>query len=270
MATYSGTFVRSRRPNFDDNARNWGEGVDPRHGTSETPDLGTPPPVRHVKQEVPYYIEDMVDLSRTPPYWADDDTETMPYDDQLQHDVPTLPYGVPDNDKLRSLSGQLHGTKKRVAPYRRATMVDRDWTTKNETVREQSLPASRQDGTLSGFALRALRGRNSLAVNNPGDPDVSYSGNYVRQGWEISRWTQRRMPRKGLSHEKRQLLVNVADTAIDTPGHAGPYSSPFRNFGNFSMGAQKPGVRREPQPWDQDAADDFTTDETSNFNSWGL
>lgn len=267
---YSGNLVRSNQPNYDDNTRNWGEGVDPRHATSLTPDVGTPPPNPHVKQQVPYFIQDMVDVTGEPPYWPDDDTETAQYDNVLQHDIPTLPYGVPDNDRLRQQSGILHSEKKRKSPSRTATMVARDFTTENESRREQSLPGSRQDGALTGFALRALRGYNSLPVNNPGDPDVSYSGNYVRQGWDLSRLTTRRMPRRGLTHAKRQLHVNVAQTAIDTPGHPGPYSSPFRNFGNFSMGAQRPGVRREPQPWDQDVADDFTTDESAHFNSWGL
>lgn len=267
---YSGNLVRSNQPNYDDNTRNWGEGVDARHATSSAPDMGTPPPVSHVKLEVPAWIEDMVDLSREPPYWPDDDTETAQYDDVQQHNVAHLPYGVPDNDRLRQESGIIHSVKKRVMPYRRATMVARDFTTKNESIRLESLPQSRQDGALTGFALRALRGRNSLAVNNPGNPDVSYSGNYVRQGWELSRVTNRRMPRRGLSHAKRQMHVNVAQTAIDTPGHAGPYSSAFSNFGNFAKGAQKPGVRREPQPWDQDLADDFSADETPGYNSWGL
>lgn len=273
MARLSGNLASSTRSNVaprPDNTRNWGEGVDPRHANSDQPDLGFPAPVPHVKLEVPDFIEDMVDLSREPPYFPDTDLETAQYDDKFQHDVETLPYGVPDDDRMRQMSGQLHSVQKNVYPYMRATKVDRDFTTKNESRREQSLPPTRMDGAVSGQALRALRGFNSLSVNNPGNPETSYSGNYTRQGWELSRITNRRMARRGLAHTKRELHVNLADTAIDTPPHPGPYSSPFHNFGNFNVGAYRPSVRREPGAWDQDIADDYTEDETLNYHSWGL
>lgn len=273
MARFSGNLAATRTANvpaLPDNTRNWGEGVDARHGDPNIPDLGQPPPAPHVKLEVPPFIEDMVTLTREPPYFPLEDPEPAEFDDKFQHDVSTLPYGVPDNDRLRQMSGQLHGIRKGVYPYLRTTKVARDFTTKNETRREQSLPGLRQDGALSGFALRALRGFNSLPVNNPGSPDVSYSGNYVRQGWDISRITNRRMPRRGLTHVKRELHVNVAATAVDTPPHAGPYSSPFRNFGRWNVRAYMPSLRREPEPWDQDAADDYAQEQASNYNSWGL
>lgn len=270
MARFTGNLAASTRPMPRDNTRNWGEGTDPRHDII-VPDLGQPAPVPHVKLEVPLFIEDMVDLSREPPYFPLDDQEPAEFDDKFQHDTATLPYGKPDNDRMRQLSGQLHSIKKQGHyPYMRATKVDRDVSTRNESLREQSLPASRQDGALSGFALRALRGFNSLPVNNPGDPDISYSGNYVRQGWDLSRVTNRLMRRRGISHFKRELHINVAQTAIDTPPHPGPYSSGFRNFGRWNVRAYLPSQRREPEPWDQDAVDDYSAEESSHYSSWGL
>lgn len=273
MARYSGSLVASTRGSYapGDNAKNWGEGVDARHGTAG-PDLGFPPPAPHVKLEVPDFIEDQVTLGREPPYFPDADMETAQYDDIHQHEPQPggLPYGVPDNDRLRTLSGALHSRLRRIPPYRMATMVARDFTTENESRREQSLPAVRQEGSIAGQSLRALRGFNSLAVNNPGDPEISYSGNYVRQGWDLSRITNRRMPRRGLTHTKRVLHVNTADTAIDTAPHPGPYSSSFRNFGRLNVGAYLPSIRREPRPWDEDQANDYSADEQANYNSWGL
>jgi len=255
-----------------DNARNWGEGVDPRHADRTAPDQGTPPPAPVHRLEIPPFIEDQVNLSRTPPAWPDADTETAPYDDPGQHEVSTLPWGVRDDDRLRTLSGQLHNMQRRVFPYQAATKVDRDFTTRNESLREQSLPpsAAAQGGPISGQALRALRGRNSLPVNNPGDPLTSFSGNYVRQGWEISRVTNRRMPLRGISHTKRELHLNLADTAMDAPGTPGPYSSPFQRFARLNVGPAKPGQRREPRPWDEDMVDDFGDGAEGALPSWGL
>lgn len=272
----SGTFQTSERyvgyrPR--DNTRNWGVGVEPDHGDRNTPDPGTPAPAPVPRLEGPPFLEDMVDVSRTPPYFPDADTETAPYDRADQHDAPTLPWGVRDNDRLRRLSGALHAAQKRVFPYQAATKVDRDYTTRNETRREQSLPPSpaAQGGPISGQALRALRGRNSLPVNNPGDPLTSFSGNYVRQGWNISRITNRRMARRGLSHTKRELHLNLATTATERPGMPGPYASPFSSVPVASVGPQRPATRREPRPWDEDQVEDFAADTgPSGYVSWGL
>jgi hypothetical protein len=279
MAPISGSFKNSPKATGyvpKDNTRNWGTGVDPGHDRADMPDLGTPPPVRHAKLLPPEYIEDYYDPERDePPYFALKDQEPAHFDDPDQHDVETLPWGVPDNDRLRQISGRLHSIRRGAQwAYRTASMVDRDVTTRNVTERLQSLPPGgmpQQGGPITGGALRALRGFNSLPVNNPGSPDVSYSGNYTRQGWEISRWTNRRMGRRGISHTKRQLHVNVAATAIDTPPHPGPYSSPFASYGDFAVGMQRPAQRREPRPWDEDQVEDYSGEpDTGDFVVWGL
>jgi hypothetical protein len=273
---YTGNFVSNAQnnvPGRPDNTRNWGEGVDPRHeNQSYTADYGFPPPEPVVKLRVPSWVEDdMVFIHREPPYFADADTETAQYDDEQQHNTPTLPRGAPDDDKSRQLSGMIHGQQRRIFPYQMSIRVDRDYTTKNETVRNQSLPGSRQDGPLTGFALRAVRGRNSLPVNNPGNPDISFSGNYVRQGWDLYRFTERRMPLRNFRHDKRPIDANLAATAVSKPGRPGPYSSPFPSSPRLNVGAYRPAQRREPGQWDADSVVDYAEDENPEIPlSWGL
>lgn len=256
------------------NARNWGTGVEPDHGdrTDSPPGFPAPAPVHRL--ESPPFIEDMFDPSRTPPAWPDADTEsgdmagTRPVEQSLaQHDVPTLPWGVRDDDRLRRLSEAAHSAQKRVFPSQMATKVARGFLDRVESVRLQSLPQTPMGtgGVITGQALRSLRGRNSLAVNNPGTEDGPDTGNYVRQGWDLSRWTDRPMRRRGISHTKRELHVNVAETGIDSPGMPGPYTSPFPSFGSLRVGTARPGVRREPRPWDEDVADDFTAGGGAQF-----
>ena len=275
----SGSFKTSARyigyrPDVRGNARNWGTGVDPDHtGRDEIPH-GFPAPAPVARLEVPPFIEDMFDVSRQPPSWPDADTESgdmagsRPVHESLaQHDVATLPWGVKDNDRLRQMSGAAHSAKKRVAPYRMATKTARGFQDTFESARLQSLPQTPMGtgGVITGQALRALRGRNSLAVNNPGVEDGPDTGNYVRQGWDLSRWTDRKMRRRGITHTKRELHVNVAETGVDSPGMPGPYTSPFSSFGSLKVGTAKPAVRREPRPWDEDVATDYTSDTGAQF-----
>lgn len=283
-APISGTWRRSGRyvgyrPDARGTARNWGVGADPDHADRSDLDPGTPPPAPVARLEIPTFIEDMADVHRTPPAWPDADTEsgdmagTRPVHQSLaQHDAPTLPWGVRDTDRLRQISGRLHAAQRRVFPYMMATRVDRSRDTVYESTRLQSLPpsAAAQGGPISGQALRALRGRNGLPINNPGDPEVSFSGNYVRQGWDLSRWTERKMWRRSITHTKRELHVNIAETGAEAPGMPGPYTSPFPSWARLRVGTAKPGARREPRPWDEDVVDDFTAVEVTGYSSWGL
>lgn len=275
----SGTWRQSPRyagyrPDVRGTARNWGTGVDPDHGDRTMPHGHPPPPPVHRLQPPPF-IEDMFNVSRQPPSWPDADTESGDYrgyarveDSLAQHDVPTLPWGVRDDDRLRRMSDAAHSAQKRILPSQMATKVARGVRDRIESVRLQSLPQTPMGtgGVITGQALRSLRGRNSLVVNNPGTEDgPSGSGNYVRQGWELSRWTDRPMRRRGLSHTKRVLHVNTAEVGADAPGLPGPYASPFPQWGSLRVGTARPGVRREPRPWDEDVATDFTEDTAAQF-----
>jgi hypothetical protein len=275
----SGSFKTSARyvgyrPDVRGTARNWGTGVDPDHDDRTPGPPGFPEPAPVHRLEVPPFIEDMFNVSRQPPYYPDADTETAdfhgtrpPWQSMDQHEGPALPWGVPDNDRLRAASTQLHNMQKRRLPYQMATKTARGFMDTFESARLQSLPQTPMGtgGVITGQALRALRGRNSLAVNNPGTEDGPDTGNYVRQGWELSRWTNRLMRRRGISHTKRELHVNVAETGVDSPGMPGPYTSPFSSFGKLTVGVAKPAVRREPRPWDEDVATDYTDSEYTGF-----
>ncbi|WP_433478148.1 hypothetical protein ACQPZP_14605 [Spirillospora sp. CA-142024] len=275
----SGSFKTSARyigyrPDARGNARNWGVGADSDHDDRTPGPPGFPEPAPVHRLEVPPFIEDMFDVSRQPPNYGDADTETADYNGYApveaslaQHDAPTIPWGTPDNDRLRRISGAAHSAQKRVFPSQMATKVARGFMDRIETVRLQSLPQTPMGtgGPLTGQSLRALRGRNSLAVNNPGTEEGPDTGNYVRQGWEISRWTERPMRRRGLSHTKRELHVNTAEVGVEAPGLPGPYTSPFASFGSLRVGTARPGVRREPRPWDEDDRTDFTDDTGNQF-----
>src|SRR5690606_38479991 len=129
----------SYRPDARGTARNSCVGVDPGHSDRTMPHGHTlPAPVTRL--EIPPFIEDMFDVSRQPPAWPDYDTEsgdmagTRPVHMSLaQHDVPTLPRGVPDNDRLRRLSHAAHSAKRRMFPSQTATMVSRGFQDKIET-----------------------------------------------------------------------------------------------------------------------------------------
>lgn len=275
----SGSFRTSARyvgyrPDARGTARNWGTGVEPDHDDRTPGPPGFPAPAPVARLETPAFIEDMFNPSRTPPSWGDADTEsgdmagTRPVEASLaQHEVPTLPWGVKDDDRLRRLSDTAHSAQKRILPSQMATRVARGFMDRIESVRLQSLPQTPMGtgGVITGQALRSLRGRNSLAVNNPGVEDGPDTGNYVRQGWDLSRWTDRPMRRRTISHTKRELHVNVAETGVDSPGMPGPYTSPFSSFGSLRVGTARPGVRREPRPWDEDVVDDFTADAAAGF-----
>lgn len=79
------------------------------------------------------------------------------------------------------------------------------------------------------------------------------------------------MARRGINHTKRPLMPNLATTATNRPGASGPYVSPYPTFARLNVGTYRPSVRREPQQWDLDVAEDYAEDEDSErFLTWGL
>ena len=271
MAAISGTFKTSARyigyrPPAD-NSRNWGTGVDPDHGRSDLPDLGFPSPVEPAfRNWTPPYLEDYFDP-------AADDLPYLPQREQepAGHDVPSVPSGYIRDDASQAANGAARMVGRGANTSVGRPTGRRDYGETNVTEMRRSLPPLRgEPGPLTGQALRALRGRNSLEVNNPGSPEVSFSGNYVRQGQEIYRLTNRPMPRRGLSHTKRPLYVNVAATAIDSPGVESPYSSAFSSAPNMSVGPPVPFLRRQPRPMDEDAVQDGTELYEEPITRWGL
>lgn len=241
---------------------NWGQGVDPGHEDPSLPDYGStgmaaPPPM----PGTPDYLvagvyEPGIYPLKDPPYFPPVDAEPAGHDG---YGYPA--WGVPDDERSRSEATAARDQDRGAQVYRYVTKVFRDWTQTFETARTQSLapPADGTGGAL-GEARRALRGFNALALNNPGSAEENYSGNYIRQGWEISRWTNRTVRRTGLTHTRRPIHLNLANVAHETEPQEGadysPYGSPFVSRARVTSGISTPVQRREPRPWGEDATVD--------------
>lgn len=249
---------------------NWGTGVDTRHADPDLPDYGStdvagPPPMPGTPDYLVATVEPGMYPLTEPPYYPPIDQEPAGHDG---YDY--APWGVPDDQRSRAELEAGHDQDRGAIVSRYVSKVFRDFTQTFQTARTQSLPPP-QDGTggASGEARRALRGFNALALNNPGSPEENYSGNYIRQGYEISRWTGRRVPRTGLTHTRRPIQLNVATTAAQTQGPTGedysPYGSPFLSVARVVSGISTPVQRREPRPWDEDAVVDAADQDAAAY-----
>lgn len=98
--------------------------------------------------------------------------------------------------------------------------------------------------------LRALRGKNSLAENNPDG---------FRVGQRVQRWYTRRIPMHYRRHELRVVRTKLAEGARQSPAmeQGNRYTSPFANIvsGKKRTG-MSPIQRRTPRPWDEAAVTD--------------
>lgn len=257
---------------------NWGDGVDPRHdvATPHTQWSDADPtmvyPDFHV--EVPPFLEDSFNISYIPPTFPPEFSEPDGHDG-----IQTAPWGVTDQ-RSQVTNNAARSADRGMAKWavRRHT-IGRGSTETFDSQRTQSSEAPQTDLPGPGQAERALRGKNALALNNPGNAETNFSGNYTRAGWEQHRWTNRWMPRRTLSHTKRMLHLNLATTAMPSAAPQGdsynPYTSPFDGRTTQMVAKrQKTMARREPRPWDEDITTDgsagtFQSD-TSQYNSWGL
>lgn len=277
---YSGSFKKTVAPDYAGThpARlNWGTGADPGHANPEWgSDQGFPALKNPALPEVPTHVEDTYDPeSAESPYFMPSDREPSGHDGYGPAPSRFNPYQEIANDYKRH-DADYGADLKNTMP-----VVMRQYDQTYSSPREQSLPPSSGDGDsgVTGQALRALRGHNALAENNPGSSDVNFSGDYIRQGYEISRLADRRMPRRRLTHTKRDLHLNLASVAQETKPQSGnnysPYSSPFNGaVGRVASGISAPMQRREPRPWDETAVTDGTEDsydyDTDQYSSWGL
>lgn len=100
--------------------------------------------------------------------------------------------------------------------------------------------------------LRALRGKNSLAENNPEG---------FRIGQRVQRWYMRKIPMHYRTHELRVVRNKLADSARQSPAMpaGNRYTSPFDNI---ASGKKRTGMspiqRRTPRAWDEAAVADGT------------
>lgn len=277
MATeaISGSFKASPRyQGYDekDPTDNWGAPVDMRHNDPSFMAYGGRFPEAAIPSEsVPPALEDMFNPGAEPPYYPDPDREPR------THDTPNVPSaGIkePRASAVASAARERGYGEENI--YKRSDKVARDATETHESPRVQSLPPG-NDQTAPGQAQRAMRGKNSLPLNNEGSPEQNYSGNYTRQGFELFRWTNRTMPRRKLTHTKRPLYLNVAQVATETPGATGsgwtPYASDVTSVSTQRVGPKTPAIRQEPPPWDENAVmngeeEDFAN--TSDYLVFGL
>lgn len=272
MATLSGSLKATYAGGYYDKfnaASNWGEPVDPRHNDPTYMAPGARPPFgERASESVPPAITDFYNLATEPPYFPNPDLEPE------THNTPNVPSaGIPERRANAFANAARSVARGEDTLARRADKVTHDATSTYASPRVPSLPPS-NDQDAPGNARRALRGFNSLPLNNPGTPEGPENGNYTRQGLELYRWQNRRMPRRGLTHTKRALHLNVATTATDTPGYTQddwtPYTSGYPFLGNMSVRTQTPYMRREPRPWDETAVQDGDTDNMADYPSWGL
>ncbi len=275
---YGGKFVRNTLVNSNKPTReNWGTGVDPGHSDAAWgSDQGFPALTNPVVPDVPTGVVDAYDPMgvNASPYLLPDEREPSGH-----NGTGTPPRSSNEYDEIAS-DTRRHQENFGAMLRHRVDMVMRSVTQTFATPRIPSLNPQTDDASAgaTGEARRALRGFNSLAENNPGSPTENYSGNYIRQGFELSRITDRAMPNRTLTHTERPIYLNVASTAHVTSGPTGtnysPYGSPFRSVAALNVGTSRPMVRREPRQWDESARTDGSEDmyaaDTSQYSSWGL
>ena len=256
--------------------QNWDTGVEPGHDDPYWGnDLGTPGPSNAPKRMVPALIEDMFDPETAePPNYQARDREPKGHGG-----IGPAARSYRDMD-VQAADNAGRSINRGAMDERHADMVFRDHTQTFSSSYDESLPASTgdDDNPGPGQAQRALRGRNSLGLNNPGDPEVNFSGDYLRRGKELNQVSDRRVPRRSLTHTKRDIHLNLAATAKISRGPQGqdysPYSSPYTSVARMIATASSPMIRREPRPWDENAVSDgsdVTTEyDQAQMNSWGL
>ena len=257
---------------------NWGEGSDERHMQVTGHDVWSDrpwqdPTTPQFQEEIPVALEDQYNVSYLPP------TFSSPVDvEPAGHDgIATAPWGV--GPWRAQETNNIARSQDRGLPrfFQTRETVMRSITQKYDRQRRQSLPWPTGDNPATGQALRALRGKNALDVNNPGDSAINFSGNYRRQGWEQVAFTDRWMPRRTITHTKRFLHLNLAAIAQPSAAPVGdsysPYTSPYDGrTTDMSVGRVKGMQRREPRPWDEDTITDGTSDAdyAGQYESWGL
>lgn len=258
---------------------NWGTGADERHSERTGHDVWSDmpysdPTTPQFQEEIPVEIEDSYDVSRIPP------TLPSPLDGEPKgHDgINTAPWGVGPwrAQETNNIARETDRGLPRFFQTRETVM--RGVTQTYDRGRYPSLPASDNNGgtKAEGQALRAMRGRNALAINNPGSAEGPDTGNYRRQGMEVVAWTNRWMPRRTLTHTKRALHLNLAAVAKPSAAPQGdaysPYTSPYDGrTTSLSVGTQRGMERREPRPWDEDTRTDGSgSDDSWQYGSWGL
>jgi hypothetical protein len=274
---FSGRFVLTATNNDNYESRNnWGTGVDPGHsdGAMGT-DQGFPALTNPYVPSTPDNVLDSYD-----PSGVNASPNMLPADREPSGHAGT---GSPSrtSNKYDEIASDTRRHEENYGATLKGTepMVMRSVTQTFGSPLIESLPTATDDASASatGEARRVLRGFNSFAQNNPGSPTENYSGNYIRRGKQLFRFTDRRMERRGLTHEKRPVYLNVATTARVTNGPQGvnysPYGSPFTSVAKLTSGPARPMARREPRQWDETAVTDGSesgyASDAYQYGPWG-
>jgi hypothetical protein len=117
----------------------------------------------------------------------------------------------------------------------------------------------------TGSTVSALRGTNSLPVNNPDG---------FRIGWSVKRFMHREMPHEEFKHTERILHPVTAAAAVSSPAmsaaQSNRYTSPFAWLSSYTTrNLQRPILRRQPpESWNVDQTDDGMADMSSVVTDW--
>lgn len=223
-------------------------GVDPRHGLPDLRDPGQVPAGYPRVDYAPTFLTEPVDDAYvyavdTPGLVLDVEPITHDADDPDTYQVAPMP-GVDEPPPQSPAHARDRGMPARMyynLPMQRAS--DEVWETKRHE----------QGEIQTGSTTSALRGANSLPVNNPEG---------FRIGWSIKRWANREMFHNYWPHTERILQPSGAAKAAYSPAmtaaQSNRYTSPFPSKSFWGSRAQQfPLLRRQPpDSWDVDQTND--------------
>lgn len=255
---YSGAW--RQQTSYQDFALAPAPGVDPSHLRPDMPDPGQVPAGYPRVDYAPTFL-------------------TQPQDDAYAHELDTpgliLDYeprahdvGDPDVEQTAPMSGSpelppsaLAHLIDRGLPARMlyAPPIGRASDEKYETRRWE------QGEIQTGSVTSALRGTNSLPVNNPEG---------FRIGWSVKRYMNRNMFHNYWPHTERILHPVTAAAAVRSPAmtaaQSNRYTSPFAWISSYTTrNLQRPLLRRQPpEAWNVDQVDDGMADSSDVASDW--
>lgn len=185
------------------------------------------------------------------------------------------------NHDIGTVSGGIIGSKAKYARYSanlarqddRGAAAEELWSSPRLRNNDATYLTKRLEVAPSddGSRTGALRGRNSLTVNNPDG---------FRNGFRTQRFVDRRIWQRRRTHDIRGIRDHLAAAPLVSPplpGNGNRYTSPY-STGIFSRtrSMNSPMSRRVPERWDQPMSVDNTEagDEidyaAAGYQSWGL
>lgn len=255
---YSGAW--RQQTSYSDFALAPAPGVDPSHLRPDLPDPGQVPAGYPRVDYPPTFITQPQDDAYaheldTPGLILDYEPRAHDVGDPDAYQVAPMP-GVPEpppSSLAHLVDRGLPARMLYAPPSTRA--VDERWKTERWE----------QGEVQTGSTTSALRGTNSLPVNNPEG---------FRIGWSVKRFMHRDMPHEEFTHTERILHPAGAASAVDSPAmtaaQSNRYTSPFpwRSFYG-TRNLQRAIMRRQPpEAWNVDQLDDGMADVSDIAADW--